>query len=93
MDVIGFDVRDDAARAATSTAGDLADQLAALRRTWSSAADQPVDAFGYVELTAEYQTMVDAWFAEIGTHIEVLEELSAEVDDAADVRARARPGP
>jgi hypothetical protein len=37
--------------------------------------------------------MVDAWFAEIGTHIEVLEELSAEVDDAADVRARSRPGP
>jgi hypothetical protein len=68
----------------TGVHGDLDDQLAALRRTWSDAtADQPGDAVTYDDLAAEYQTMVDAWFAEIGTHLEVLEELCAAVPDPA----------
>jgi hypothetical protein len=68
----------------TGVNGELADQLAALRRTWSATTtDQPGEAVTYDDLAAEYQTMVDAWFAEIGTHLEVLEELCVAVHDPA----------
>ena len=54
---------------------DLAEQLASVRRTWSVTADEPAGAFGHADLTGDYRAMVDAWFAEIGTHIDVLETL------------------
>jgi hypothetical protein len=61
----------------------LAQELSGVRGTWAGATDRPGDACGYRELTAAYTAMRDAWFAEIGVHIEVLEDLCAGLDTAA----------
>jgi uncharacterized protein YukE len=69
--------------AAGGSVCDLAQELAGVRATWAGATDQPGEACGYRELTAAYTAMQDAWFAEIGVHVDVLEELCAGLDTAA----------
>jgi uncharacterized protein YukE len=83
MGVGGFEVLGDRLVTGGDTACELAEEVASLRRTWSGTADVPAEACGYTDLTAAYQTMVDAWFAEFGTYIVVLEELCAAIHDAA----------
>ena len=62
---------------------DLAQELSGVRAAWAGATDQPGEACGYRELTAAYTAMQDAWFAEIGVHVDVLEELCAGLRTAA----------
>jgi uncharacterized protein YukE len=69
--------------AAGGSVCDLAQELSGVRAAWAGATDQPGEACGYRELTAAYMAMQDAWFAEIGVHIEVLEDLCAGLDTAA----------
>jgi uncharacterized protein YukE len=68
---------------------ELAQELTAIRRTWAGATDEPGDAFGYRELTAAYTGLQDAWFAELGVHIEALDELGSGLAAAADGYDRA----
>jgi hypothetical protein len=75
--------------AAGGSVCDLARELSGVRAAWAAATDQPGDACGYRELGAAYTAMQDAWFAEIGVHIEVLEELCAGVATAAGAYTQA----
>jgi hypothetical protein len=66
-----------------ATACELAEQLTEARRAWAQVADDPGDALGYAELTAGYEKMENAWFAEFGVYIEVLSELCAKLQTSA----------
>src|SRR3954466_12736482 len=67
----------------------LAEELSGGRSGWAAATDQAGDACGYRELTASYTAMQDAWFAELGVHVEVLDELWAAMRSAATGYQRA----
>ena len=54
-----------------------------MRTRWAAATDDAGAAFGYRELAAAYGRLRDAWFAEFGAHIAVLEELAAGIEGSA----------
>jgi uncharacterized protein YukE len=62
----------------------LAERLAEVRRRWAPLADEPGGACGYREITQVYAETQDAWFAELGVYVRVLEELCAGIDAAAN---------
>jgi|tagenome__1003787_1003787.scaffolds.fasta_scaffold19699759_2 uncharacterized protein YukE len=84
-----FTVETPALTGAGAAVRELAQELTAIRGSWAAVTDEPGDAFGYRELAAAYTGLQDAWFAELGVHIEVLDELGTGLTAAADGYQRA----
>jgi uncharacterized protein YukE len=74
------------------TACELAADLGRIRSTWAAATDEPGDACGYRETTAAYLSMQDAWFAELGVYIRVLEEQCQALEASARTYRAAETG-
>jgi uncharacterized protein YukE len=85
----GFAAQTPALTEAGGAVRELARELTAIRSTWAGATDGSGDAFGYRELAAAYEKVQDAWFAELGVHIEALDELGSGLAGAADGYDRA----
>lgn len=85
----GFSAEVPGIDAAGRSVCDLSQELSGVRSRWAAATDQSGDACGFRELTAAYTAMQDAWFAEIGVHIEVLDDLCAGMRSAAGAYRRA----
>jgi uncharacterized protein YukE len=73
-----------AVRQQGATVCDLAEQLREIRDRWDRQTNAPGDAFGYREVTEDYQTVDSDWYAELTVYVDVLDELCSAIGGAAD---------
>jgi hypothetical protein len=67
----------------SARARSLADDLKAVRQTWTSATASPAPALGLPVLIGAFGSMRQAWLAQFGVYIDVVSTLSDRLEAAA----------
>lgn len=84
--MVSLHVRPEELRQAGRSVCGTAAEVAAVRLRWDRATEE-VDATGYREVTAAFETLREAWFDELGLYNEALRELCSAMVRAADAYA------
>jgi hypothetical protein len=80
----GFEVNSGQVAAAGRNVCELADTLRAARSSWDGATRDGGRACGMDVAEKAYTAMQDAWFAEVGVHITILEQACGALGATAD---------